>query len=497
MILISLLQVKEMGEALTRDKELTLKIESQIEAMRRYKDSGNLDCLLIMAEDRLGRDHILVAILNGVFSSDTSRVAGISSKFISEDVHAKLTSVNETRIISNGIEENVVLSATDIENKTATTLEEHEAVDVTDMPESKKDILVTQADQPNITITSDIGTTVDIPMNQKNTDISVPKGDKFHSSWTKLISDHCKSENLSNLGSSTGSGDTAGENQEESKVSFLLNQRSQSCSDVTDLFDALNIDFDGQAISVPDNLGALNVPVIKDDIEKHLRGSVSVCENGINKCKSVKQGSCSDTLRTSHDEDSKSLCNQSIREEIVTNHLSKSCDNLSSLDFNSNTTIDDTQTSKKDTQETLNVTEISAESASHIHQSKSDTNLIKSNPEAARLAASAATTATAAAAAGAKQAAKDGLRYNPLSPDVFYETGKVVGQNSTRLAGQVIVGVSAAFLAWDVIDLGWTVADLIRKKGSNAGKILKDKADELDGALKETIENYSVEMMWD
>ena len=30
------------------------------------------------------------------------------------------------------------------------------------------------------------------------------------------------------------------------------------------------------------------------------------------------------------------------------------------------------------------------------------------------------------------------------------------------MAGQVIVGVSAAFLVWDVVDLGWTVSDLIR-----------------------------------
>ena len=45
---------------------------------------------------------------------------------------------------------------------------------------------------------------------------------------------------------------------------------------------------------------------------------------------------------------------------------------------------------------------------------------------------------------------------------MFLETGKVVGQNSTRMAGQVIVGVSAAFLVWDVVDLGWTVSDLIR-----------------------------------
>ena len=28
------------------------------------------------------------------------------------------------------------------------------------------------------------------------------------------------------------------------------------------------------------------------------------------------------------------------------------------------------------------------------------------------------------------------------------------------------MGVSAAFLAWDVIDLGWNVAELVRMKGS-------------------------------
>jgi hypothetical protein len=65
------------------------------------------------------------------------------------------------------------------------------------------------------------------------------------------------------------------------------------------------------------------------------------------------------------------------------------------------------------------------------------------------------------------------------------------------MAGQVIVGVSAAFLVWDAIDLGWTVTDLIRKKGSNAGRILREKADELDLALKQTTEKYSVEMVRD
>ena len=48
-----------------------------------------------------------------------------------------------------------------------------------------------------------------------------------------------------------------------------------------------------------------------------------------------------------------------------------------------------------------------------------------------------------------------------LFADVFLETGKVVGQNSTRLAGNVIVGVSAAFLVWDAIDLGINISDLV------------------------------------
>ena len=38
---------------------------------------------------------------------------------------------------------------------------------------------------------------------------------------------------------------------------------------------------------------------------------------------------------------------------------------------------------------------------------------------------------------------------------------------------------------------------LYRKKGSNAGKILKDKADELEDALKLTMEKYNVEMLRD
>ena len=61
----------------------------------------------------------------------------------------------------------------------------------------------------------------------------------------------------------------------------------------------------------------------------------------------------------------------------------------------------------------------------------------------------------------------------------------------------MIIGVSAAFLVWDAIDLGVTLTDLIRKKGSQAAKILRDKADQLEEALNETKSQYSLEMMAD
>ena len=98
--------------------------------------------------------------------------------------------------------------------------------------------------------------------------------------------------------------------------------------------------------------------------------------------------------------------------------------------------------------------------------------------------------------ANATKHTKD-IKYNAFGPDVFVETGKVVGQNSTRLAGNVIIGVSAAFLVWDVIDLGWTVTDLVKKKGSRAAAILREKADQLEEALNETKSKYNVEMMPD
>ena len=42
------------------------------------------------------------------------------------------------------------------------------------------------------------------------------------------------------------------------------------------------------------------------------------------------------------------------------------------------------------------------------------------------------------------QSEEEKLKYNPLDAGVLVEGGKVIGQNSIRVAGQVVIGVSAA-----------------------------------------------------
>jgi len=89
---------------------------------------------------------------------------------------------------------------------------------------------------------------------------------------------------------------------------------------------------------------------------------------------------------------------------------------------------------------------------------------------------------------------KDGVQYNPLDAGALVEGGKVIGQNSFKMAGQVIIGVSAAFLVWDAIDLGFTISDLVRKKGSQSAKVLRDKAVMLRVALEETAAEFCLDM---
>ena len=89
----------------------------------------------------------------------------------------------------------------------------------------------------------------------------------------------------------------------------------------------------------------------------------------------------------------------------------------------------------------------------------------------------------------------DRMKVNPLDVGMLAEGGKVIGQNSLRVAGQVIIGVSAAFLVWDAIDLGFSITDLVKKRGSDSAKVLREKATLLESALEETLLNYKVEIV--
>jgi hypothetical protein len=112
----------------------------------------------------------------------------------------------------------------------------------------------------------------------------------------------------------------------------------------------------------------------------------------------------------------------------------------------------------------------------------------------AMIAANAASSSSTSSTLTLLKASKDAVKFNQLDAGVLVEGGKVIGQNSFNVAGQVIIGISAAFMVWDAIDLGFTISDLVRKQGSRAGRVLREKADLLEGALRETVGMYSIEM---
>merc|ERR1712241_985451 len=95
--------VKDMGNALSIDRDLTLKIESQIDDLRRYKDSAHLGVLLVMVEEMLGSGHILVAILQSIFAYDMSGVIGMSARFFSEGVRNTLHSISEAKTVAAAV----------------------------------------------------------------------------------------------------------------------------------------------------------------------------------------------------------------------------------------------------------------------------------------------------------------------------------------------------------------------------------------------------------
>ena len=123
---------------------------------------------------------------------------------------------------------------------------------------------------------------------------------------------------------------------------------------------------------------------------------------------------------------------------------------------------------------------------------------LDSGPGAERIAAAAVAGVAAAAVAPSRSsmslisASKDGVKYSAMDFGAVAESGKVIGSNSFRVAGQVVIGISAAFLVWDAIDLGFAISDLVKKRGSSASKVLREKADLLEEALNQTVDDYNI-----
>ena len=87
--------------------------------------------------------------------------------------------------------------------------------------------------------------------------------------------------------------------------------------------------------------------------------------------------------------------------------------------------------------------------------------------------------------AGAKAAGKAGAG---AADDVLQAGTKVGG----KLAGGLIIGISTVFLTWDIVDLGCTIRDLVEKKGSDAAKDLRQKAEILENIMKKLEEEGSI-----
>ena len=80
------------------------------------------------------------------------------------------------------------------------------------------------------------------------------------------------------------------------------------------------------------------------------------------------------------------------------------------------------------------------------------------------------------------QVGKAGLQ---ASDDVAQAGAKAGSKSAGKYAGKVLIAANIAFLMVDCIDLGFTVRDLVKNKGSEAAKDLRRKAKQLEDLLKE------------
>jgi len=88
---------------------------------------------------------------------------------------------------------------------------------------------------------------------------------------------------------------------------------------------------------------------------------------------------------------------------------------------------------------------------------------------------------TAHAAAGISDDVVGALaKTGAQSADDVVGTGVKAGANASKIAGKVIIGISAVFLVFDTFDLYFTIQKLIEERGSEAAKELRIIAEQLD-----------------
>ena len=63
--------------------------------------------------------------------------------------------------------------------------------------------------------------------------------------------------------------------------------------------------------------------------------------------------------------------------------------------------------------------------------------------------------------------------------------GKGGNQGGAKAAGGLIIGVSTAVIVLDVIDLAFTVRDIVNNEGSDAARVLRGKANEYEAILRD------------
>merc|ERR1719336_852494 len=63
-------QVRDMNAAFQRDKDITGKLDSQLENVKVYRESPQLESLLLFAQELLNADHIVVTLLKGILLSE-------------------------------------------------------------------------------------------------------------------------------------------------------------------------------------------------------------------------------------------------------------------------------------------------------------------------------------------------------------------------------------------------------------------------------------------